>query len=305
MRVPLLLSIPLAVLTVAGMWWWNTRNMDFLTPPGERELAAIRASGEPVIDGNPAGVEENVDPGEPAEDSGTPEEPQTPPIELGDTESAPGLSAYVDIAPKGTVYLIALADRLEEIGKFQRSLLARERILDSSNPDPLQAAAAIDAIKRVRPTLTDWNIDPSSTIAIILSARTSPDVAKPLKPILEKVASDLEIASSGILKITPQLTTGKPAAANAPSPIAISFSGLEKNSNSTETLSFTVSDNANLADSLQRNIYRLVSHQIQKSTDLSPLLPLSESADPTQALHLQITRLAWKKIGEALNAPAR
>ena len=84
-------------------------------------------------------------------------------------------------------------------GEFQRALLAWERVIDLTKPDETQAAAAISAIKRLRPTLPNWNTSPESAIAIELHAGTGKTMAKTLTPVLESVARDVEAAVRALL----------------------------------------------------------------------------------------------------------
>lgn len=308
MRVPISISILLALLVLGGTWWWNTREMDFLTPPSEAKLAAIRAQVLSTVPEDPIipPVAETPDQpnGEtPAEES-LPETEPVPEIELGDIDSAPGLPAYQNIATQGAAHMLALSKLLASKGQFERSLLALERILDSTNPDPIQASEAIESIRQLRPTLPDWNIDPNGVIPIVLHAHTSRELESSIKPALDQLAKQIERASSGILKAEIDLTTGKPAAANAAALVAIHLSGPAKNNVSTEVLSFTADDSSEMTADLAKSVYRLVNNLLQRTTTLSPLLPLSEGDDPLDAMQFKITRLAWKNVGMALASTA-
>ena len=87
---------------------------------------------------------------------------------------------YGERSPQGAAHLIELATALEEASEPRRALLAWERVMDLTKPDETQAATAISSIKRLRPTLPDWNPKPETAIAITLHASTGKKLAKSL-----------------------------------------------------------------------------------------------------------------------------
>ncbi len=279
--------------------------MDFLIPPSEARLKEIRVKVEaslpkeekPDVISIPKLVKVTAPPPEPVE-------PPKPSIDLGDLTILPSLKNYAERASNGSSHLIELATALEEKGELQRSLLAWERVTDLSKPDPAQAAAAFNAIKRLRSSLPAWNTKPETMIQITLRASTGKKQAKVLTPILESVARDLEAASSGILKIKTSIKIGK-TNTKGQSLIALWLKGVDEKSTSTEVISFTVNSPENLGDSLLRTIYQLTSNHISRSTTYTPPVSLTAVESPKDALSYRITRLCWNEFAAALNAPAK
>ncbi len=282
------------------MWWKNTRHMDFMTPPSEARLVEVRQSVESSFS-NAKRVEPIAVP--PVVEPPPPPEPPKPVVDLGDLTTPPTLQSYGEISPQGTDHLIKLATALEEKGEFQRALLAWERVIDLTKPDAAQSATAISAIKRLRPTLPDWNTKPETAIQIQLQAGTGKKLAKTLTPILEGVARDLERASSGIVKINTTVTPGKTN--KALTPVAIWLTGPGKKPVSTEVLSFTVDSPDKLQEEIHKTVFVLVRTYLSKSTAYTPPVELGAGENPMEALAFRITRLGWSEFATSLNVPPK
>ncbi|MES2440385.1 MAG: hypothetical protein V4584_15050 [Verrucomicrobiota bacterium] len=298
----------LVLAVVGGVWWKNTRRMDFVTPPtaGELAMAKIRIESslphtEEVEDAIsvPAVVPE-PEPPPPAV------EPPKPQVDVGDLTTPLILQSYGELSPQGSAHMIELATALEERGEFQRALLAWERVIDLTKPDDAQAATAISAIKRLRPTLPDWNSKPEATISIVLNAGTGKKNAKTLTPILEGVAKDLEAASSGILKVKATVTAGKTSnSAKGPAPVALWLAGSTKKPSSTEVLSFTVEKPEALRGEVLKTVFLLVRSQLSTSTAYTPPAVPADGEDAQSALNFRITRLCWSEFATGLNLPPK
>ena len=303
MRVPVPLVLLLCLLVTAGVWWTTTRKVDFMTPPSAEELAAIRKKAE-ESNAQPDRLGEPVKPPTLKETNPDIAPEVTPPaIELGDLDAPPTLEAYSERALDGHAKLAELAALLEKEGEFQRSLLAWERSLDLTKPDAAQAATAIAAIRRLRPTLPDWNNDPNAAIHIVLHAGTGPSLAPTLKPVLEEVAKEISAASSGILKITADLAVGKRnAPKGSPIPAALWLSGPAKESVSTDVLSFTVASNEILLDEIYKTAFVLIANHLKRSARFTPPVEPAAGESSLQALQSNITRLSWREFGKSLNA---
>jgi hypothetical protein len=295
--------ILLVLTVVGGIWWKNTRHMDFMTPPSEARLVEIRQSVESSFS-NAKRVEPIAVPVvEPPPPPPPPPEPPKPVIDLGDLTTPPTLQSYGEISAQGTDHLIELATALEEKGEFQRALLAWERVIDLTKPDAAQSATAISAIKRLRPTLPDWNTKPETAIQIHLQAGTGRKQAKTLTPILEGVARDLESASSGIVKIKTTVTPGKTS--KALTPVALWLTGPGKKPVSTEVLSFTVESPDKLKEEISKTVFVLVRTYLGKSTAYTPPAELGAGENPKEALAFRITRLGWSEFATSLNVPPK
>ena len=320
MRVPLSLSILLAIGVPIVVWWLGARHMDFLTPPSEAHLAAVRqktAASLPPAQIQPPPAAPQVPPTPPALPG--PEKKPEPAVEIGDLNPNPGLNTYADLAAKGTRHLIELASLLETAGELPRTLLAWERVLDSTTPDPAQASAAIAAIQRLRPIQPVVKGNPAKPIPVVIHASTGTKLESSLKTHLDQVAHSLELASCGILKVTAKVTINRksdtkstpaktPAAKpstpkSPPSPVAIWLTGLAEKSPATETLSFTVAKTETLQTDILRRIFRLVGNRLEQTLAFPPVTPAAADEPPLHALEFHITRLHWEKFGRSLNTP--
>lgn len=308
MRVPIPVVILLVLAVVGGVWWSNTRHMDFLTLPSAEKLESIRIkvkSSLPRADQPDDAISVPLVVKEP-EPPPPPPPVQEPEIDLGDLTTPPTLQSYAEWVPQGSAHLIELATELEKKGEFPRALLAWERVVDLTPADATQAETAISAIKRLRPTLPAWNSKPEAQIQIMLHAGTGKKLAKTLTPILEGVARDLEAASSGIVKFTAAVTPGKTTtSAKGPIPVALWLAGPGKKPVSTEVLSFTVNSPDNLRQDILKTVFQLVRTQLGRDTAYTPPAALVDGEDPQGALSFRITRLCWSEFAAGLNLPPK
>lgn len=303
-RVPIFIVLLLAITVVSSTWWVGTRGYDFLTPPSAETLAFARLQASKI--GSVSSPNDLPVPSTPQDGQlpkpPVPESPKEPEIKLGSLETAPGLEAYAVDSQQGAEHLVKLATALEAKGSFQRALLAWERVIDLGKADAETQLTAVSAVKRLRPTLPSWNIDPEGAIPLVLHAGTGPATAPTLKPLLEEAARLLGDASDGVVSVIPDIAIGKKAVdATGPAPIAIWLSGSEKDAPSSEVLSFTVSDPAALRDQLFRTLYKLVSSQLSGKTAYTPPLTLQSTDDPIDGLTHRVTRLCWREMAVALN----
>lgn len=297
--------ILLVLAVVGGAWWANTRRLDFMTPPPAATLDAIRIRVESSLPR--ADQTDDAISAPPVVKAPVPPPPVVEPeVDLGDLTTPPTLRNYGELAPQGSAHLIELATGLEKKGEFQRALLAWERVLDLGRPDDAQAATAISSIKRLRPTLPDWNSKPEAQVQITLHAGTGKKLAKDLAPVLEDIARDLEAASSGIVKVTASVTAGKTSTpAKGPTPVALWLAGPDKKSTSTEVLSFTVVSPDALRLAILKNVFLLVRGHITRAPAFTPPAALAEGEDPQSALTFRVTRLCWSEFAAALALPAK
>jgi hypothetical protein len=301
--VPIPWVLFLSLVMIGGVGWYGTRKTDFLTPPTASQLAACRA--KVALSLTPTDHQNDViavpavvaDPATP-----TPAEEPKPTMILGDLDSPPTLQEYSDLAPKGAAHLIDLAVLLEVEGEFQRALLAWERVLDTGKPDPSQTNTACIAIKRLRPTLPDWNTNRAKAIAITLHAGTSNKSAKSLTPVLTETARELERASAGLLQVTAVLSTGRVAGhASGSTPVALWLAGPNKTSASTEVLSVAIGSPKSLHDDLLKTLLLVIRKHLGHATSHPPPAALPNAGKPLDALNHLITRLNWHELGTTLN----
>jgi hypothetical protein len=301
MRIPLFFIIPIAVVTVALIWWGGTRHMDFLTPPSEAQLEKIRAEALASL---PVSRSENdaisVKTPIPGRDPALSQPIELDLEDLGDIKSPPVLDTYSDRAPEGAEKLIALGQALEREGAFQRALLAYERVLDLSPPDTGHIQSALTAIHRLRPTLPRWNDDKGTALPVTIHVGTGEKFADVLPEILGQITADLEHASSGLIDFSFDLHIGRSIrTTDAPTPVALWITGAGENAPSTDVLSFTTDDPKALNNDMLKIIFNLIRSHLTKSASYNPAPEAMD--DPMTALGSNITRLLWKEFGTLLN----
>lgn len=298
-RIPLPVVILLSLLAIAIPIWLGMRNADFLTPPDEAKLDAIRAHAESALP-RLATQPDAISP----QGGGTRLITGVPPVHLGNLSVAPQLNEYADRAKQGAPYLIELANRLENEGHNARAHLAWERVIDLADSGEAETKAAIEAITRFRPSAPVWNNNPDHRLAVMIQAGTGKKSAEALEPILQQAATDLERASSGILKVTSKVNAGPDIDLNdGPVPIAIWITGPPPNTLSTEVRSFTVATPETLEHDTHRILYQLVQGHLRNAPEVQRPPTPAEDGDPREAINTHITRLHWKNFGQLLQNP--
>jgi hypothetical protein len=303
MRVPLTIVVPLCLAIVGGVWWLGTRHHDFLTPPTDSMLKMTRVKvvlATPPADqagqtaSPPAGTDEPIEP-----------LAEVPPVTLTLTDSTvPALDSYRERAADGAGSLLELATALEARGAVQRALLAAERVIDSTPADHSQTLAAVEIVRRLKPTLPERNAEASTGFAVTLRAGTGKTTATMLEPLLQELASELGRASSGILRVTPVVNAGKDIPEDiGPPPVALWLAGPTANSRSTEVLSFTAMSSETLRDDLGNTLLQLLRGYVDRTASLR--IPEGD-VDGTRAvdlLHHHVSRLVWHELGVRLSPP--
>ncbi len=309
MRVPIPFVILLCFAVIGGMWWYGSRDRDFLTPPSAVTLAGIRekvASSLPPADHSNGAFSAPPEETKEVRPVVVPivEEPK-PVIDPGDLERPPGLREYGESAAKGAAHLIDLAVLLETEGEIQRASLAWERVLDMTKPTETETSSAIAAIKRLRSTVPPWNRDPSKAIAIQLHAGTGKRTAKLLAPALEQAARELEQASAGILAVRIRVAAGRETRSSAgPAPVALWLAGEAADSRSTEVFSFTIGSPESLIEDVRKTLFEIARGYLSRKVNLSPPPAPAAGAPPLDVLGTHITRLHWHELGTSLNQAA-
>ena len=298
-RVPIYWVIILCLLAVAIPAWLGTRGADFLTPPAEGELQAIRTKTETTLPRlatqadaiSPHGRGANII-------------SDAPPVQLGDPTMPPALDEYADRAPRGASHLIEIANRLEDENHDARALLAWERVIDSAEATPTEIRAAIEAVARLRATLPPWNQSPGGALPVMIQAGTGKKSAEALEPVLLQAAAGLQRASSGILSVSVKVNAGPDIDIDeGPVPVAIWITGPEGSAHSTDVRSFTVATPESLEHDTHRTLHLLVQGHLRNAPQIKRPPPPPDDGDPRSALDTHITRLQWHTFGRLLNAP--
>ncbi len=300
MRVPIPLVILLCLMAVALPAWLGIQGADFLTPPGEQELRAIRSRTESALP-RLATQADAISP----QGRGTDVIAAAPPIQLGNLNAPPAIHEYRDRASRGASHLIEIANRLRDKEQDARALLAWERVIDSAEQaSSAEIQSAIDAVENLRAELPPWNRIPSRAIPVTIQAGTGKKSAEALEPVLLQAAARLEHASSGILSVAAKVNAGPDIEIDdGPVPVAIWLTGSGENRSSTEVRSFTVATPETLEHDTHRSLYLLVRGHLRNAGDVNPPPAPPEEGDLRAALDTRITRLQWQTFGRLLNEP--
>ncbi len=296
-RIPIPVVIGVSLLAVVTCWWLRTKDMDFLSPTGVvKPLPEFMTdpTGAPGATGPVPGAElPKPEPLSPA--------PSKPDLDLGDLESSPGLAEYSEHAPKGAGYLVSLATELELQGHWARSLLAWERVLDSCHPSPPERKTAEDAIARIRPTLTYWNIDPAGDIPLLLQIGDAPRSSENLKQAAREAADFLRQDSDHTLLVEARITSARRSTTNTP--ISIHFSGAVKNEPQLRSMKPGNDEVEHHRLLILSNSYQLVRQELSDIDGIVPPQNSNHPGNPKLDFQRQITRLHWLRFAESLNRP--
>ena len=308
MRIPFYITIPSCLLIVLIVWWISTRRIDFLTPPPAAKLAEIHkktiaslpiSKSQPEITAVATPALPNIE-----QSNNDPSVVYTGTVDIGDISPPKTLDTYSERAPDGAAKLLKLAADLEQQNSPQRALLANERVLDLSQANPQQIYLALHNIRRISPTLPAWNQDTKTSKPIVIHIGTGQTFAKVLPEIMESIIQEVHRSSSGLIQCKIELNIGESIRTNdAPTPIALWMTGKDKNSPSTDVLSFTSNNPDTLHKELLKTIFNLIRGQLSKSTSYNPAPEAVD--DPQIALSSNITRLLWNEFGKNLNPPPK
>lgn len=285
---------------MGGLWWKWTQGKDFLTPPSEETLAVVRQQAAQTASPAPIRQETTAEKKAVSVESAPPT--VEPPLDPGDLITAPALNAYASEAKKGADHLIRLAKRLEELGSSSRALLAWERVLDFGKGDPIQAAEALKAIRRLRATEPLWNVDPEGSLPLTLHVGAIPATAEKLKPLLPEITRALERASGGVVAVSADLVIGKkPVPGTETPPSALWLSGGPKEAPATEPVPFLVTSNEGWEREVYSAVFQLVRAKLSRSSAYAAPTAAGSTEDPRGALTFNITRFCWQDFARAMN----
>lgn len=300
MRYPLSITVPSCLVVISLSWWLGTRHKNFMQPPDAATLEQIRIRAQQAF---PVPYQADDAVSSPA-DSRSPGSTQDRPISLRPEELTrpPTLADFRNHAKAGTQRLIELAQSLERSGDPQRALIAWERVIDSTKPDEAQAKAAIQRIQILRQQLPVWNPNPEDATPIVLHAGTGARTAKQIQSLLEESARNLEIASSGILKVNAEIAAGvDDLAASGSTPVALWLSGPGEATRSTYIGSISVDANGKPDEDLNHSLFRILRGYVDRELALTPPIAPENSVSIADAFKHHITRHAWQELGKTLN----
>jgi len=319
MRVPIPIAITSCILATGLVWYFNTRDADFTTPPNEEQITSIseywKQKNTPPPSSSPlsSDLQQKKEPTQkPPKLVQTPKpeaesKPEIPTLPLGDLRQSPGLSEYGNLGEKGAPAMIQLATTLESKGAKRRARLAWERVLDTCQPTPEEVSQASHAIQQLSAKQAPWNTDPNLDITLVLHAGASLNDKKALEEALKTTAKTITQASGQILQIKIQVSVGKPKSQKTPRiPVAIWFSRPNEKPGETDAetppLSFMAdpSEEGMLTIQCQAGVYALLRAHLTEATSYTNLPEYPAGVKPDELLKYHVTRLMWREFAKSL-----
>ncbi|MFY7817647.1 MAG: hypothetical protein ACOVRB_04700 [Akkermansiaceae bacterium] len=303
MRIPWYACLPLILLTVGLVWWQGSQDREFVTPPSDDAIAQIKEQTK-----NEIHVVDSILPPEP--DRAIRVKPKKlvvpeaekdaiallKPEEIGHPSITPGIDCYRTLAGRGAVLLSDLANQLESRGETQRALLAWERIIDSSAADSSQLDTARKAVQRLRTQVTPWNVDPTSSVSVVLHANCDRERGKSIESILREVVTLFNQAGSGLFELKLKVQTiSKPAKGAPPLPVALWFSSATSATSGSKAVSIPLATDSPEEQKKQLLVAtcKLLREGARGIPGLKPLAEPS-SQDPLDFLETAVTRRTWE-----------
>lgn len=290
--VPLKIALPLLIVVPILIWTVGTRRYDFVTPPPDlivsQQPTPQEFEPEPKLEKPapaPVVVEE------------IPEEPEIP-VELGDTESPPALDEYIHIAELDPNYLLRLAVALEQNGHVLRSLLAFQRIIDSTPAGGGIRAQAQAKQSELTAHELSWNAAPEPPLPIRLTISTNRPRSE-LSESLEHLSQELERSSGGICKLETMFRRAPQPLIKLPNlPIALWFTvkGEDPSNPPHSVITINPRQDEDLLQRLAGAFYELTRQRLQSFRELTPPPLLGQEDDSIIALNERMTWLMWHTL---------
>lgn len=306
MRIPWYIATPLAVAVFCSVLWIGARTKDFNLPPSDQDVTESVASWK--IKHPPLPPRQRVLPAPPemeVETTPAPAPKATPTIEPGNLSSKPPLDWLIEHRALGAASYIDLAVQLNSDGKLSHSLLAWERVIDSSDTNEAQAATAHKAITLLRESLPIWNSDSSDNFDLIIHINTPEQWKAQISSALGALSESIQHSSSFI--VAPQILLKTiPSREGFPSPpVRIWLSSTGTPQKETPQLTFRIKDTSleksiPLEEQLHLAIYRSISGQFQQIKDIEPPADITQADSAKVALSSYMTRLHWQKLCDSL-----
>ena len=297
-RVPWPVVVLLCPLVAGVAWHVGTRDYDFLTPPGEHELAMVRsrAGGDLVKPSDlfavPAtGVETAPEPAPPpAEDAPAPP-PVAAPVILDDDLPDPlPLDHWVDLVGMPAASFIDLASRLEADARLSEALVAWERVLDHAPADPGEREIAVRAIRRIKATVSPPTRLPRDAVTMTLRVTAPGDRVEITRRAAKDAAEALSQASFRQIRFQAVVEASRKTAI-----LEVSFAGrADEQKPRLETPAPATADA--IESTLLAAAFKLVSSTLALDGSVKPVSPAAAGEPPMESLATRVTRRAWKAL---------
>ena len=202
-------------------------------------------------------------------------------------------SDYLDLIDKSTAAYVALAEKLIQEEKAEHSLVAWERVLDSSEPSPEVVKQAFEILKLHKPVLKSESA--GIAISLTLHASVPADLYEKAEKMLRRAAQIIEIGAGYSISVSPEISVvvvgkGKPRPA-----FSIWLSG--KHETPRGSFRTTSESELGLDEKVNVVIFNIVSSYLEEHSSLSPLINLHNEINAEETLAYLITRHSWRHLG--------
>lgn len=291
----------LAALTLT--FWLGAKDYDFVNPPDEKvsgieaKMTSLSSPFKKEASAKQMIKEEKTKNTAWYESSAQTDETnkETKPPLAKEAEFTTSLNAFRELRNMGAAHYVKMARELYAQGQGGQSVLAWERVLDSSSPNEEQAVLALQQLKAHK--ILSRPVHLEERIELKLNLIVPDDLWGNAEAAAISTASLIEQGSGYRLKIIPEVSAmmKKRKSSKAPS-ITAWFSAKSESSQAI----FKLKKGVNLEEELQKRIFSVVSTSLYDSTEVSVLPQLPSIASEKDTLLYFVTRLAWLKMAEPL-----
>jgi hypothetical protein len=301
-KIPISLCILISGGAFGISYWLGIRNYDFVTPPAgynniDPELFLEIPEKNQGLDKVPSDPDKV-----PVTTTSVP--PVTKPAEVAVTiEDAVGsqISDYVDQKNLGSEGYIELAEKLAADKKPEHSLVAWERVLDSSKPSVEQIKRAFDILKVQKPVLP---CDKENSVALSITVHCSVpvDMKERATQMINRLISIIHLGSGHSLNVDPDISTIPISVGKPRPPVTVWFSGKVESPRA----SFRTSSAKDLGldSKLDEVIFNIVGPYLEENSDLTPFTDIPSEINAEECLAYLITRHSWRTFGILLYTEA-
>ena len=298
-RIPWPVSILLALLVVGVVWHFGSRHYDFLTPPGERELALVRAKVGADLDRPsdlfampPKRAEPPVVP-TPAAEEGDEAPPVAAPVILDEGLPDPlPQDHWLDLKSMPAASFIDLASRLEADARLSEALVAWERVLDAAPASAEEREIAVRAIRRMKSSVSPPSRLPRDARTLVLRVTAPNDRVEVTRRAAKDAAEALSQASFRQIRFQALVEANRKTAV-----LEVSF-GAEADEKKPRLEAPAPSTSAAIQSAILSAAFKLVASTLVLDDTLKPISPAPQGEPPMESLSTRITRQAWKILPE-------
>ena len=230
---------------------------------------------------------------EPPSESSIPEARGTQPnpnqptiIPIGELPEEIDIGRWTEHRGKSAASFIDLASRLESETQLGWARVAWERVIDSSDPDENEEQAALKGISRIRASESISLETDADTPEVLLTIKAPKDRVELTRKAAEEAAQALQLASSGLIRVTASTTPSEDETF-----LSISL-GLENHAPSITAEAPSAPEK--ITESILSNCFKLIASKLATDVSLEPISNPIPGERAEHSLSTRVTRMAWE-----------